>query len=117
MTLVISGCQKEEKAGPPPPPVVEVAEVAPKDVPIIAEWVGTLDGLVNATIRAQVLGYLIKQNYREGDSVRQGQVLFEIDPREFQAALEQAQAVLKQARGADMESRNPHQGAGDDRRL
>jgi len=98
-TLMISGCQKEEKAGPPPPPVVEVAEVVQKDVPIFAEWVGTLDGLVNATIRAQVQGYLIKQNYREGDFVRQGQVLFEIDPREFQAALDQAKAVLSQARG------------------
>jgi membrane fusion protein, multidrug efflux system len=99
-TLMISGCQKEEKAGPPPPPVVEVAEVVQKDVPIFAEWVGTLDGLVNATIRAQVQGYLIKQNYREGDFVRRGQVLFEIDPREFQAALEQAKAVLNQAKGA-----------------
>ena len=98
--LMISGCQKEEKAGPPPPPVVEVAEVVQKDVPIFAEWVGTLDGLVNATIRAQVQGYLIKQNYREGDFVRQGQVLFEIDPREFQAALEQAKANLNQAKGA-----------------
>jgi len=99
-TLMISGCQKEQKEGSAPPPVVEVVEVIPKDVPIVAEWVGTLDGLVNATIRAQVQGYLIKQNYREGDFVRQGQVLFEIDPREFQAALEQAQAVLSQTRGA-----------------
>ena len=99
-TLMISGCQKEEKAGPPPPPVVEVAEVVQKDVPIIAEWVGTLDGLVNATIRAQVQGYLVKQNYREGDFVRRGQVLFEIDPREYQAAFEQAKAVLNQAKGA-----------------
>jgi membrane fusion protein (multidrug efflux system) len=99
-TLMIYGCQKEEKAGPPPLPVVEVAEVIQKDVPIYAEWVGTLDGLVNATIRAQVQGYLIKQNYREGDFVRRGQVLFEIDPREFQAALAQAKAVLNQAKGA-----------------
>jgi membrane fusion protein (multidrug efflux system) len=99
-TLMISGCQKEEKAGPQPPPVVEVAEVISKDVPIFAEWVGTLDGFVNATIRAQVQGYLIKQNYREGDLVRKGQVLFEIDPREFQAALDQAKAGLSQARGA-----------------
>jgi membrane fusion protein (multidrug efflux system) len=98
-TLMISGCQKEEKAGPPPPPVVEVAEVIQKDVPTFAEWVGTLDGLVNATIRAQVQGYLIKQNYREGDFARKGQVLFEIDPREFQAALEQAKAELSQAKG------------------
>jgi membrane fusion protein (multidrug efflux system) len=79
---------------------VEVAEVVPKDIPIYAEWVGTLDGFVNATIRAQVQGYLIKQNYREGDLVRKGQVLFEIDPREFQAALDQAKAGLNQAKGA-----------------
>jgi membrane fusion protein (multidrug efflux system) len=103
--LMISSCQKEEKAGPPPAPVVEVAEVVPKDVPIYAEWVGTMDGLVNATIRAQVQGYLIKQNYREGDFVRRGQVLFEIDPREFQAALDQASAVLNQAKGAVTQSR------------
>jgi membrane fusion protein (multidrug efflux system) len=99
-TLMISGCQKEEKAGPPPPPVVEVAEVISKDVPTFAEWVGALDGLVNATIRAQVQGYLIKQNYREGDYVRKGQVLFEIDPREFQAALDQAKAGLSRSKGA-----------------
>ena len=71
-----------------------------KDIPIFSEWVGTLDGLVNAVIRAQVQGYLIKQNYQEGDLVRKGQVLFEIDPREFQAALEQARAVHSQAKGA-----------------
>ena len=99
-TWMISGCEKEQKAGPPPAPVVEVAEVMEKDVPIFAEWVGTLDGLVNATIRAQVQGYLIKQNYTEGVLVRKGQVLFEIDPREFQAALDQAKAVLSQSKGA-----------------
>ena len=99
-TLAISGCEKEKKAGPPPPPVVEVIGVVSKDIPIFSEWVGTLDGLVNAVIRAQVQGYLIKQNYREGEMVRKGQVLFEIDPREFQAALEQAQAVLSQSKGA-----------------
>jgi membrane fusion protein (multidrug efflux system) len=98
--LLISGCEKEQKEGPPPAPVVEVAEVMTKDVPIFSEWVGTLDGLVNATIRAQVQGYLIKRNYQEGDSVHQGQVLFEIDPREFQAALEQAKAGLSQSKGA-----------------
>jgi membrane fusion protein (multidrug efflux system) len=99
-TLAISGCEKEKKAGPPPPPVVEVIGVVSKDIPIFSEWVGTLDGLVNAVIRAQVQGYLIKQNYREGEMVRKGQVLFEIDPREFQAALEQAQAGLSQSKGA-----------------
>jgi membrane fusion protein (multidrug efflux system) len=97
--LFISGCEKEQKAAPPSP-VVEVVEVMQKDVPVFAEWVGTLDGLVNATIRAQVQGYLISQNYREGDFIRKGQVLFEIDPREFQAAVEQSKAVLSQSKGA-----------------
>jgi membrane fusion protein, multidrug efflux system len=97
--VVISGCEKEQKAAPPPQ-VVEVTEVMQKDVPVLAEWVGTLDGLVNATIRAQVQGYLISQKYREGDFIRKGQVLFEIDPREFQAAVEQSKAILSQSKGA-----------------
>jgi membrane fusion protein (multidrug efflux system) len=96
---LVSGCEKEEKAGPPGPPVVEVVEVIQKDVPIYKEWVGTTDGFVNATIRAQVQGYLIKQNYREGDVVKQGQALFEIDPRTFQAALDQSKAALDQSKG------------------
>jgi membrane fusion protein (multidrug efflux system) len=97
---MFSGCQKEEKAGPPPPPVVEVVEVTEKDVPVFSDWVGTLDGLVNATIRAQVQGYLIKRDYQEGDFVRKGQGLFEIDPREFQAAVDHAKAGMDQAKGA-----------------
>jgi len=94
-----AGCQKEEKAGPPAAPVVEVVEVVQKDVPIYKEWIGTTDGFVNATIRAQVQGYLIKQNYREGDVVKTGQARFEIDPRTFQAALDQAKGALDQAKG------------------
>ena len=93
MLLLVAGCKKEQKAAPPPPEV-EVVTVVQKDVPIYSEYVGTADGLVNATIRAQVQGYLIKQNYKEGDLVRKGQVLFEIDPRTFQAALEQANGQL-----------------------
>ena len=93
--LLASGCGKKEQAAPPPP-VVEVVTVAQKDVPIYKEWVGSLDGYVNAVIRAQVSGYLIKQNYREGDLVKKGQVLFEIDPRTFQAALDQAKGILAQ---------------------
>ncbi len=88
-----TGCKKEQKAGPPVPNV-EVFTVAQKDVPIYQEWVGTADGSVNATIRAQVQGYLIKQDYKEGDFVKKGQILFEIDPRTFQAALEQAKGQL-----------------------
>jgi membrane fusion protein (multidrug efflux system) len=97
--LLAAGCGKEQKAAPPPPPAVEVTQVVRKDVPIYSEWVGTADGLVNATIRAQVTGYLMKQDYGEGDLVRAGQVLFEIDPRTFQAAVDGAQGALEQARG------------------
>ena len=94
-----AGCQKDEKAGPPGPPTVEVVDVIQKDVPVYKEWVGTTDGFVNAIIRAQVQGYLIKQNYREGDVVKTGQALFEIDPRTFQAALDQTKGALDQAKG------------------
>jgi len=93
--LLAGGCSKKEQA-PPPPPTVEVTTVVQKDVPIYKEWVGVLDGYVNAVIRPQVTGYLIKQNYREGELVKKGQVLFEIDPRTFQAVLDQAKAQLSQ---------------------
>jgi len=88
-------CQKK-KPEALPPPVVEVVTVDQKDVPIFQEWVGALDGYVNAVIRPQVTGYLIKQNYREGQLVKKGQILFEIDPRTFQASLDQAKAQLSQ---------------------
>lgn len=93
VSIFLAGCKKEEKPSPLPP-VVEVMAVIQKDVPIQHEWVGTTDGMVNATIRAQVTGYLIRQNYKEGDMVKKGQVLFEIDPRPFQAALDQAKGAL-----------------------
>src|SRR6266851_10434079 len=80
-------------------PEVEVVQVAQQDVPISSEWIGTLDGMVNATIKAQVTGYLLKQHYTEGAFVTQGQVLFEIDPRPFQAAVDQARGELAQANG------------------
>src|SRR5271156_5699300 len=82
------------------PPDVEVVQVEQKDVPIYAEWIGTLDGLVNADVRAQVTGYLLKQGYQEGAFVKQGQLLFQIDPRSFQAALDQAQGQLAQVKAA-----------------
>ena len=91
--FLLTGCGEQKAAGPAAPPV-EVAKVVVKDVPIVREWVGTTDGLVNAKINAQVQGYLIKQNYKEGSVVKKGQVLFEIDPRPFQAALEQAKGQL-----------------------
>jgi membrane fusion protein, multidrug efflux system len=95
---LLLGCGDEKAATPAAPPV-EVTEVVVKDVPIVREWVGTTDGLVNAKINAQVQGYLIKQNYQEGSLVKKGQVLFEIDPRPFQAALEQAKGELAIADG------------------
>src|SRR5260370_23124782 len=81
----------------PPQQVVEVAPVEQKDVPIYGEWIGTLTGQVNAGIKAQVTGYLLTQNYKEGSYVTKGQLLFEIDPRTFQAALDQAKGQLAQA--------------------
>jgi RND family efflux transporter MFP subunit len=84
-------------ASPPPPPVVEVATVIQKDVPVQGQWVGTLEGYVNAQIQPQVSGYLVRQDYHEGALVKKGQLLFEIDPRPFQAALDQAKGQLAQA--------------------
>jgi RND family efflux transporter MFP subunit len=81
----------------PPPAKVEVAPVIQKDVPVQGEWIGTLEGYVNAQISPQVNGYLIRQDYHEGAFVKKGQVLFEIDPRPFQAVLDQAKAQLAQA--------------------
>jgi membrane fusion protein, multidrug efflux system len=96
ISLVAGGCRKEEKAPAPQAPTVEVTAVVQKDVPIYNEWVAVLDGSINAVIRPQVSGYLISQNYREGEQVKKGQVLFEIDPRSFQTALNQAKAQLSQ---------------------
>ena len=82
-----------------PLPEVAVAEVEQKDVPIYSEWIGTLDGMVNAEIKAQVTGYLLSKDYTEGSFVRKGQLLFEIDPRPLQAALDQAKGDLAKAEG------------------
>jgi len=95
--LPLTGCGEKTQAAPASPPEVQVAAVEQKDVPIYGEWVAILDGYVNADIRPQVTGYLMKQNYREGSLVHRGQLLFEIDPRPFQAALEQAQGQQAQA--------------------
>jgi membrane fusion protein (multidrug efflux system) len=95
LLFTVAGCEKKKPA-PPPPPVVDVVTVVRQDVPVFMEWVASMDGSVNATIRPQVTGYLISQNYKEGDLVRKGQVLFRIDPRVFQAALDQANGQLAQ---------------------
>jgi membrane fusion protein (multidrug efflux system) len=93
--IVAAGCEKQ-KPPPPPTPVVQVVEAIQRDVPIFMEWVGALDGNINAVIRPQVTGYLIRQNYREGDLVQKGQPLFEIDPRTFEAAVDEATGVRAQ---------------------
>jgi membrane fusion protein (multidrug efflux system) len=96
--LLLPACGKKEARGPTAP-TLEVVNVLQQDVPVYHEFVGTTDGLVNAKVRAQVDGYLIKRNYKEGSYVKKGQVLFEIDPRPFQAALEQAKGQLAQNQG------------------
>ena len=98
--VVTSGCGKTGGVVAAPPPLdVQVAEVQQRDVPIYKEWIGTLDGFGNADIKAEVSGYLTHQAYTEGTFVRTGQLLFQIDPRPFQAALDQAQGQLAQSRG------------------
>ena len=94
--LLLSGCKKGQGRETSSPPTVEVVEVIKKDVPVYSEWIASTDGFVNATIRAQIQGYLTKQNYKEGDLVKKGQTLFEIDPRPFEAVLEQAKGQLAQ---------------------
>mgnify|MGYP000923045172 CR=1 FL=1 len=93
--LTTTACDKG-KAPPPATPVVQVVEATQRDVPIYMEWVATLDGNINAVIRPQVTGYLVKQNYREGDLVKQGQLMFEIDPRTFEAAVDEAKGIRAQ---------------------
>ena len=95
--ILVSGCNKSQATTATPLPEVEVATVEQRDVPVYSEWVATLDGYVNAEIRPQVSGYIIKQDYTEGSLVRKGQVLFEIDPRPFTAALDRAKGDLAQA--------------------
>jgi membrane fusion protein (multidrug efflux system) len=93
----VSASSSSAAAGPRPALKVSVVKAEQTDVPLTGEWVGTLDGFVNAQIQPQAAGYLIRQNYREGSQVEKDQVLFEIDPRPFEAALQQAQGQLGQA--------------------
>jgi RND family efflux transporter MFP subunit len=97
--LIIGAIRPKGVSGAAAAPIidVQVVQVTQKDVPIYAEWIGTLDGLVNADVRAQVTGYLVEQGYHEGAFVRKGQLLFQIDPSPFKAALDQAQGQLAQA--------------------
>ncbi len=93
MASLSAGCRDAPKVERPPEPV-KVTPVVQRDVPIYIEWVGTTVGYVTAQIRARVAGYLISQKYREGTLVKAGDLLFEIDPRPYQIALNQARASL-----------------------
>lgn len=104
---MLGGCAKKPAAGAPGgagaamgPMPVAVVTVERSDVPLTGDWVGTMDGYVNAQIQPQVSGYLVRQLYKEGSAVTKGQVLFQIDPRPLQAAVDQAQGQVQQAQGA-----------------
>jgi membrane fusion protein (multidrug efflux system) len=103
--LVSAGCSKrqgsEALSGPPD---VLVTEVRQQDVPVVREWIGSLDGSVNADIRARVSGYLVSQNYKDGGLVHQGDLLFQIDPTTYEAVLQQAKAGLTQAEANQLQS-------------
>jgi membrane fusion protein (multidrug efflux system) len=98
LATLLASCEQQQRAAVRmTPPVVEVADVVVRDVPIVKEWIGTLDGRVNAGIRAQVSGYVMAQAYKEGSFVHKGQLLFQIDPRPFEAVLNQARGNQAQA--------------------
>jgi RND family efflux transporter MFP subunit len=99
VALLSSACARSQEAtaATPPPQPVSVVELTPETVEVSSDWVATLDGLVNAEIRPQVGGYIVRQTYRDGAPVRKSEVLFEIDPRPFEATLAQAEAQLAQA--------------------
>jgi RND family efflux transporter MFP subunit len=99
MALLMAGCEKKKEVVAPPPPDVEVVQVEQRDVPISKEWVATMNGFINADVKAQVSGYLLKQLYANGAFVTKGQPMFQIDPRTFQASLDQAKAEVEQAQG------------------
>lgn len=92
--VLLAGCEKKEAPPPPGPPEVSVAGVAEQNVPIFQEWVAQLNGSVNADITPKVQGYLLRQNYQNGAFVQKGQMLFELDPRQFAAAVDEAKAQV-----------------------
>ena len=98
--LLLTACGEKQAAGPPPPPDVGVAQVEQRDVPVYGEWVAQLNGPVNSDITPKVQGYLLTQDYTNGSLVKKGQLLFQIDPRPFQAALDQSKADVERAASA-----------------
>jgi RND family efflux transporter MFP subunit len=104
--LLVAGCSEKQATGPPPPPDVGVAEVEQRDVPVYGEWVAQLNGPVNSDITPKVQGYLLSQNYVNGSVVTKGKLLFQIDPRPFQAALDQAKADVERAASSVSQASN-----------
>ena len=113
--LCLSGCKEKAPLNSPAVPLVEVTIVTQADVPIYHEWIGTLEGFVNAHIRAQVSGYLLSQNYNEGDPIKKGDSLFEIDRSPFKAAFDLAKGQLAQAELRQKRSQATEYGDGDER--
>ena len=106
ITVAGSGCKQEASSTPAQlVPAVVVTDVVVKDVPVYSEWVGSTDGMVNAVIRAQVSGYLLKRPYTEGSFVKKGELLFELDPSKFRAALDQAEGDLAKAQAHFMKTK------------
>jgi membrane fusion protein (multidrug efflux system) len=112
ITAIFAGCSTAEtksqpaSAGAAPSPTVQVAQVEQRDITLTSEWIGSMDGYVNGQIQPHVSGYLTKQNYREGSAVHKGEVLFEIDARPFQVALDQSRAQLAQAQAQLLQSQS-----------
>jgi RND family efflux transporter MFP subunit len=108
--IVLAGCSKSGTnniiSGPPE---VLVTEAIQQDVPVVREWIGSLDGSVNADVRARVSGYLISQNYKEGAVVKQGDLLFQVDPSVYEAAVEQAKAGVAQAEANQLQTEQTEQ--------
>jgi RND family efflux transporter MFP subunit len=110
IVIVLAGCSKSgTKDIMSGPPEVLVTEAVQQDVPIVREWIGSLDGSVDADVRARVSGYLISQNYKEGAVVKEGDLLFQVDPTFYEAALEQAKAGLAQAQANQLQTEQTEQ--------
>ncbi|MBV8212457.1 MAG: efflux RND transporter periplasmic adaptor subunit [Verrucomicrobia bacterium] len=110
IVTVFSGCSKSGNDNlNTGPPEVLVTEVVQKDVPVVREWIGSLDGSVDADVRARVSGYLISQNYKEGTVVNKGDLLFQVDPSVYEAAVEQAKASLAQAEANQLQTEQTEQ--------
>jgi membrane fusion protein, multidrug efflux system len=109
VVIAFTSCQKPASTVSSGPPEVLVTEVVQKEVPMIRQWVGTLNGSENADVRARTAGYLQKRAYQEGGYVKEGDLLFEIDPRPFVAALDQAKSQLQEAQatllGVELEAK------------